>query len=96
MAAGALGLPQAQREGQGLMTVGPGERLSGRIRLSIDLQEGGRVYSAQSPSARRSPSKTPHAHILSVSYCRLKLSLTTAKISHQMNQCKIGSVNGAT
>ena len=40
MAAGALGLPQAQREGQGLMTVGPGERLSGRIRLSIDLQEG--------------------------------------------------------
>jgi len=40
MAAGALGLPQAQREGQGLMTVGPGEGLSGRIRLSIDLQEG--------------------------------------------------------
>ncbi len=40
MAAGALGLPQAQREGQGLMTVGPGECLSGRIRLSFDLQDG--------------------------------------------------------
>lgn len=37
MAAGALGLPQAQREGQGLGTVAPGERLSGRITLSIDL-----------------------------------------------------------
>ncbi|CVI62291.1 Galactose mutarotase [Agrobacterium salinitolerans str. Hayward 0363] len=37
MAAGALGLSQAQREGQGLGTVAPGERLSGRIRLSIDL-----------------------------------------------------------
>lgn len=36
MAAGALGLPEAQREGRGLRTVAPGERLSGRVRLSVE------------------------------------------------------------
>lgn len=36
MAAGTLGLPQAGREGQGLRIAAPGERLSGRIRLSIN------------------------------------------------------------
>ena len=36
MAAGTFGLPQAGREGQGLRIAAPGERLSGRIRLSID------------------------------------------------------------
>ncbi|WCK03814.1 aldose 1-epimerase [Agrobacterium tumefaciens] len=36
MAAGTLGLPQAQREGLGLRIVAPGEHLSGRIQLSIE------------------------------------------------------------
>ncbi|WP_332304579.1 aldose 1-epimerase [Rhizobium sp. GR12] len=36
MAAGALGLPETSRKGQGVETISPGERLSGRIRLSID------------------------------------------------------------
>ena len=35
--------------------------------------------------------KTPHAHILSVKNRRSKMRLTSAKISHQMNQYQIGS-----
>jgi len=35
MAAGALGLPETQREAFGVRIVAPGEHLSGRIRLSI-------------------------------------------------------------
>lgn len=35
MAAGALGVPETQRQASGVRIVPPGERLSGRIRLSI-------------------------------------------------------------